>query len=53
MERVIRLIVTINAYTDTVLEREVVKDEIVKVDKDRAIKICEKGYAKIYSITKE
>lgn len=53
MERVIRLIVTIDEYRDTVLDRKVYKDEIIKVDRDRTIKICKLGYAKIYSITKE
>lgn len=53
MERVIRLIVIINEYNDLVLKRKVYKDTIIKVDEDRARKLCELGYAKIYSITKE
>lgn len=53
MERVIRLIITIDVYKDTILDRKVYKDEIIKVDRDRAIEICKLGYAKIYSITKE
>lgn len=52
MERIIRLII-IKEYEDLVLKKRVYPDEIIKVDKDRAIKICELGYAKIYSITKE
>lgn len=53
MERCIRLIIIINSYNDLVLKREVCKGEIIKVDRDRAIKLCKLKYAKIYSITKE
>ena len=53
MERHIKIVVTISKYFDIVLKKDVYLGEIIEVDRDRAIKICKLGYAKIYSITKE
>lgn len=49
MGRRIRIKAVID-YHDLILDRDVYKDEVIEVDRDRAIKICRLGYAKIYSI---
>lgn len=49
MERCIRIKAIID-YHDLILNRDVYKDEVIEVNRDRAIKICRLGYAKIHSI---